>query len=193
MFDLRAWLRRAPKPRKLRLLVNGEERIVDLAGQRQKWAEVEQTVRTAGASAVECLDEAGATLRGMKLTDDDGDADSDEDARDKFEVKMLTRDHAALAMVLDRYGDRIARAYDAGARASAISQENLVAIVETLTAHLSLAITNLHNISTSYANVVAASGGEGGDKNEGMMMLLSALSGRLPAAAVDASKKNGAK
>jgi hypothetical protein len=176
MFDLRAWLRRAPKPRKLRLKVDGEDRMVDLGEGRYKWAEVEQTVRTAGPSAVECLDKDGAILRAYKFAEDEVDAEDDEDAGRRSLDKVLGKERRELAAVLDAQGRAIERAYSAGAKAASVSQENLVNIVETLTGHLSLAITNIHTLSSAYANAVATAGaGDDGNKPDALMGLITGL------------------
>lgn len=193
MFDLRAWLRRAPKPRKLRLTVDDAERIVDLGTGRCKWAEIEATVLNSKASIVECLDASDAILRSYCLEEE---SDDPEEAKALSQDKLVARTQSTNAAMLDAYGKRMVEAFSAGAAAAAVSQENLVAIVETLSAHLSLAITNLHTVSVNMANLVQQQGenaGSGGDnKPDAMMGLLTALiSGRqLP---TPTAPPNGAK
>lgn len=177
MFDLRAWLRRAPKPRKLRIHVDGDERIIDLGAGRCKWAEVENTVLNSGATLVECLDPSGAILRSTVLEEEEP-----EESKDELQAKSLARTQASSAAMLDAYGKRMNEAFLAGASAANTSQENLVAIVETLTAHLSLAITNLHNLSTNmatmaqnYADALNSGPGDGEGKSDKMLGLLTAM------------------
>ncbi len=154
-FDLRSWLRRAPKPARLRIkTADGEERFIDLGEGRTKWHTLEETMRTAGATAVECLDAKGAILRAQRLTDEELEARDTEDARDKEQGKAVARAHAELANVLDRYGARMNESFLAGATAASQSQDKLVDLVETLTSHLSVAITNMHNVAANLATIV---------------------------------------
>lgn len=192
-FDLRAWLRRNPKPKKLRLTVDGDERIIALDSGKTQWAEVESTVRNFRPTLVECLTAAGEIIRSCRLEDDE--ASNPPDARERAE----TRGHQANAAMLDAYGRRLVEAFDAGARAAGVSQENLVGIVETLTAQLSVAITNQLTLAANYANEVARSGehapseGEGqGGQALGLLMQMLAAKG-LPAAAAPAAAPNGGK
>lgn len=192
MLDLRAWLRRVPKPRKLRLLVGDDERIVDLGEGRPRWAEVEATIRANGASRVECLDEKEAILRSVQLDDFESPGANSEESSGKAEERRST----AQAAMLDNYGKRMNEAFLAGAKAAAVSQDTLVNLVDSLTGHLSLAITNLHNVSVNLANVVsAAAGAEGGDKNDALLHMIGSMIGmkNLPAAESPKGKHNGAK
>ncbi|MDE3097019.1 MAG: hypothetical protein KGK07_13605 [Chloroflexota bacterium] len=175
MFDLRAWLRRSPKPRKLRLTVDDDEKIVDLGKGRCKWAEVEQTVLNARASLVECLDDEGSVLRSYRLEDTESDAG--ESAQDK----AVKAHNSNMAAMFDAYGKRLVDAFNAGAGAASSQQDHLVGLVENLTGHLSVAITNLHAISTNYANLVQsqahAGDGDGPPQSEALMGLLAAMIG----------------
>lgn len=198
MFDLRAWLRRAPKPRKLRIHVDGDERIIDLGTGRCKWVEVEETVRNAGATLVECLSADLSIIRSTVLEED---PDDKEDVATATSTAMA-KAQAGSAAMLDAYGKRMNEAFLAGASAANTSQENLVAIVETLTAHLSLAITNLHNLSTNmatmaqnYADALNSGGGDGEGKSDKMLGLLTAMltaKAGLPAAPAPANGKGKA-
>lgn len=172
MFDFRAWLRRAPKPRKLRLTnADGDDRIVDLGGGRCKWAEVENTVKNANAALVECLDASGEILRSHRFEEEEIAA-SPEDERDK----LVAKTQGTNAAMLDAYGKRLVEAFHAGAASAAVSQENLVAIVETLTAHLSLSISNMHTLSVNMANLVSQQEPPSeGSKSDAMMGLLTAM------------------
>lgn len=178
-FDLRAWLRRRPAPRKLRLISDDDDRIVDLGAGRVRWAEVETTVTNAKPQIVECLDAEGAVLRSQRLEDENPDKASPED-------KAVAKSQQANAAMLDAYGKRLVEAFNAGAEAAAVSQGNLVSIVETLTKQLTIAITNQLTLAANYANEVARSGGEPdgeGKGSEALMGLLGTmLAGRnLPA------------
>lgn len=196
MFDLRAWLRRIPKPRKLRLKVDGEERIVDLGEGQKRWLEIESTVRASGASSCECLDANGAILRSTQLSDDEREAASDDEAKSKAEDRMLNKDRKEIAAILHAQGQAIERAYAAGADAAGKSADKLLELVETLTSSLSLAITNLHNVSANFAAHVvsqaslAGGNGEGGIDNSRLLaQVLSQAMGGAPAAPANGGKK----
>lgn len=175
MFDLRAWLRRNPQPRKLRLTVDDDEKIVDLGKGRRKWAEVEQTVVNARASLVECLDEELSVIRSYRL--EDNEPESAENPQDK----AVKAHNSNMAAMFDAYGKRLVDAFGAGAAAASSQQDHLVGLVENLTGHLTVAITNLHAISTNYANLVQsqARDGDGEEKpqSEAMIGLLTAMIG----------------
>lgn len=167
-FDLRSWLRRTPRPRKLRMeTTDGQQKTLDLGSKRLRWNAVEESVRAAGAITVEALDAEGNVLRAVRLEDDDGNApESDEDKSDKAVSKAQT----AMAAMLDRYGDRMVKAFEAGATASSTGQDKLVELVDTLTAHLSHAIAGLHTASVNLANYIQATAqNEGGAPNEAML------------------------
>src|SRR5271170_1822852 len=130
------------------------ERIIELGPGRTRWMTCEETVRSSGAVSVECLDKDSNIIRAARLTDgDDDDDDAGEDAREKREAKAITRERRELAGVLDAYGNRMNQSFREGASAASVSQDKLVDLVEVLTAHLSMAITNLHNVSVNLANV----------------------------------------
>jgi hypothetical protein len=195
MFDLRSWLRRAPKPKKLRIKTgDGEERVIELGRGRYLWNEVEHTVRTAEAISVECLDAEGTILRATRLTEEDPE-DFEAAGKESADGKAVTKAMAAQATMLDAYGRRMNEAFARGAEAASTSQDKLVALVEVLTQHLTLAITNLHNISTNYAQVVAATGKdseglEPGQLLQGLMAMIANKS--LAPAPAPAPAPNGA-
>lgn len=197
MFDLRSWLRRNPKPKKLRLhLADGEERMVELGNKQQRWAEVEATVRSSGASAVECLGEQDAILRSVELSEDDREATSDEEVKAKHEDKLLNRDRREIAQILDAQGRRITEAYAAGADAAARSSDKLLELVETLTHHFALSITNIHNMSTNFVNLlqqVAKPAIEGEGDNPNNALLAKVLSMAMDPKTPQPSPPNGAK
>jgi hypothetical protein len=159
-FDLRSWLKRLPRPARVRIRTrDDEERMIELGDKRTRWNSLEETVRVAGAVSIECLDAKGAVLRATRLSEDEIEAESDEDARGKHEAKLLANDRRDIAAIIDRYGHRMNESFQAGAAAASVSQDSLVSLVETLTGHLSLAITNLHTVSVNLANIVSEAGG----------------------------------
>jgi hypothetical protein len=192
MFDLRSWLRRAPKPARLRIKTSDdEERIIELGAGRTKWHACEETVRTSGAVSVQALDRDDKILRACRLSEEDLEADDDEDKAQKRDERAVGKERRELAGVLDAYGKRMNDSFLAGAEAAGRSQENLVALVEVLTQHLSLAITNLHNVSVNLANVVQQAAG---DENPnagllGQVLALAAGGGQAAAAAAAANGK----
>ncbi len=167
---LRSWLRKVPRPTKVRVHTeDGEERIIELpADTRQRWKIVEESVLASRAASVECLDDKGAVLRAQRLEVDEADGspvDAYEKQR-KADDRRDSRVRAEMAQFADAFGTQLNRAFDRGAAAANTGQENLVGLVEVLTQHLSLAITNLHNVSVNLANMVSESAGEGdGDSN----------------------------
>jgi hypothetical protein len=194
MFDLRSWLRRAPKPARLRIKTSDdEERIIELGAGRTKWHACEETVRTSGAVSVQALDKDDKILRACRLSEEDLEADDDEDKAQKRDERAIGKERRELAGVLDAYGKRMNDSFLAGAEAAGRSQENLVALVEVLTTHLSLAITNLHNVSVNLANVVQEASGGGDNPNAGLLgqvLALAAGGGQAaPAAPNGRSKK----
>jgi hypothetical protein len=193
---LRIFLRQAPQPVRLRARKGDEEQDIALADQvRHRWRIAEEALTSWGAESVECLDAKGAITRSYTLVD------VDEGSRER-ERSSLAENRAGelkgMASMLDRYGDRMCEAFDRGAAAAGTSQENLVALVEVLTAHLSHAITNLHNVSVNLANVIS-----GKDVDEGtvpqsqaaLQGLLMQVAGRMVAGAppAQAAPPNGAK
>jgi hypothetical protein len=154
MFDLLHWLRRAPKPSRLRLkTADDQERYIDLGKSRVRWADVESSVRSSDAVTVQCLAENGDILRAMELGEE-GDADEPAGKEDKSSKAML-RDMAAL---LDASGKRQNEAYQQGAKAASQSSDKLVELVEVLTGHLAIAITNVNNLSVNLSHALQATG-----------------------------------
>ena len=158
MASLRAWLRKNPQPFSLRIRTeDGEERTIKLGDGRDKWKVAEQTLAASRAVSVEAVAADGSVIRGEQLREETA-ASSGDDGAD-YDEKRAARTMLAQASMLDRYGDRLNQAFDKGASAANTGQENLVALVEVLTMHLSSAITSLHNVSINLANVVARAGG----------------------------------
>src|SRR5260370_10239159 len=187
VFDLRSWLRRLHRPASLRIHTgDGEERIIDLGDKRFRWNACEETVRAAGAVKVEALDKDGKIGRGTRIAEDDASSGNDEEAQEKYSAKILAGERREMGAMFDRYGHGIKEAYLAGSTAASASQDKLVDLVEVLTQHLSLAITNLHNVSVNLANIVQeAAQGEGGrgDSNGALLgaVLTQALVGAVQA------------
>jgi hypothetical protein len=189
--DLRSFLRRAPKPASLRIRTeDGDEKEIKLGPGRFRWHACEETVRSCGAVSVQCLDSAGNVLRAGPL---EGGAEDDDEPRGKTpaEDKASAKTMIAQAAMLDAYGKRLAEAFAAGSDAASQSQDKLVALVESLTAHLTLAITNLHNVSTNYANVLSQqTGQDGGAANPLIGQFLGAvMGGQMQVAPHDANGK----
>jgi hypothetical protein len=186
------WLRRQPNPAKIRIrLDNGEERIIEPAAKnkRGRWKVVEATIKAyPNVSAVEKLDKNDASLDAF--TDFDGEEEDDSSrsfskemaAADERREAGLSRDRREIALVLDRYGDRLNEAFDRGAAAASVSQENLVNMVESLMAHWTMAITNLHNVSINLAN--ALQGQEGQEPSSMTPQLLAQVIGMAAAKAM---------
>jgi hypothetical protein len=189
MFDLRSYIARAPRAKKLRLkMADGEERMVDVRkGGKHIWEDLVATIKNSDAVAIECLGEDGVLLRGRKLTDDDDGGETFEaDGSGSKDLSKAMREQAAM---LDAYGRRMNEAFERGSEAASTSQDKLVALVEVLTQHLTLAITNLHNVSSNYAQVVAAAGteGEGGNAQQMLAQFLgSVMAGKLGPAPAEA-------
>jgi hypothetical protein len=176
MFDLRSWLRRAPKPKKLRIKTgDGEERVIELGKGRYLWNEVEQTVRTAEAISVECLDGEGTILRATKLSEEDGE-DGPEVSKEDKSLSKAIRDQAAM---LDRYGARLNEAFAMGSKAASQSSDKLVELVEVLTNHLAIAITNVNNLSVNLSNALQAANPESPEQNPAMAMVTAMLQAKM--------------
>jgi hypothetical protein len=61
--NLRAWLRRAPKPAQLRC----DGQLIPVPSAGNQWAQLEETILALGATRVEALDASGAILRATQL------------------------------------------------------------------------------------------------------------------------------
>jgi len=197
MASLRAWLRRQPQPFSLRIRTeDGEERSIKLGDGRDKWKVAEQTIATSRAVAVEALDAEGKLLRGEQLREEP--AAGADDGSD-YDEKRAARAMQAQAAMLDRYGARLNEAFERGAAAANTGQENLVGLVEVLTTHLTMAITNLHNVSVNLGNIVSRGIGGGAEESQhdqnGQMLtqLLGqvALRAMTPAPSGDKPQSNG--
>jgi hypothetical protein len=166
MFDLKSWLRRAPKPKRLKIKKpDGEWHFIEITGGRFLWTEIERTIKSSEAVAVECLDASGNVLRAVKLSEEDTQDGDEFETPGVAADKTLSKALQAQATMLDAYGRRLNEAYVRGAEAASGSQDKLVQLVENLTQHMTIALTNLHNISTNYANAMAQQNDSGSDTN----------------------------
>lgn len=146
------WLKRKPEPVKLRIKdADGEERIIEMQKHRRRFAAAESDLKTAGAVSVQALSKEDTILRSFEL-----DADDDTDDEPDRTGKAISKERRELAGILDAQGRAIREAYREGAEAAGTSSDKLIAIVDTLTQHLTLAITNLHNVSANFANAIQA-------------------------------------
>lgn len=200
---LRGWLRQAPQPSEIRIKdADDESRLIALDDNvRNRWKHAEAAVLGAQARVVECLDAKGKILRTVFLEDDDTAEEVGALAR-ATDSANRSREVKEMALMLDRYGDRMNEAFDRGAAAAGTSQDHLVSLVEVLTGHLSMAITNLHNVSVNLANFVA--GKEPGDDTSqpqsqlALQNILGLLAAQVARGAVDPAagtppQQNGAK
>lgn len=156
MATLRSWLRRSPQPARLRVRVDDEERFINLtADSRNRWKAAEEAVLAMRANVVECIDGDGNVLRAQTLVNDDDEPSSELGEYDrKHEEKLIAKDRREMGAILLYFGDQINKAHERGAAAASASSEALTTLVGELTNHLTIAITNLHNVSVNLAQVV---------------------------------------
>jgi hypothetical protein len=151
--DLRAWLRRAPRPSKLRYKnADDETNNLELGSGRTRFINAEKALKVAGAVTVEALTKDGSLIRAVELNGDDDDDGED----DTSPAKAVSKERRELAGILAAQGRAIADAYKEGANAASASSEQLTTLVDTLTQHLALAITNINNLSVNLANAIRA-------------------------------------
>jgi len=150
--DLKRFLFRKPQPSKVRVtLEDGTEKTIAIASEKRGgWVECEQTILALDPISVEALNNDDTLLRAANLRDA---PESD----DKRKASSGGND-APLDKVLQRYGEGLREAYTAGASAASASQDKLIVIVETLTAHLTSAIANMHHLGAQLGSAVAAGG-----------------------------------
>jgi hypothetical protein len=198
MASLRSWLRQQPQPARLRIVTpDDEERDIELSpNARNRWKGAEETITSSRARVVHCIDSKGSILRSQTLDAEDGDDDTTpEDREERRTDKAITRERRELAAVLDRYGDRLNEAFDRGSAAASSNQESMMTLVEVLTTHLSLAITNLHNVSVNLANAMSGTAVEPESKGQAALMQLAAAvmarGGLGGGGAPEATPKNG--
>lgn len=161
--SLRAWIRQEPQPHHLRIhTVDDEVKDIQFTENlRNRWKAAEEAIRALKAVTVECVNKDGDVLRAREIAyydDEDTGGKTVSDRADEARRNMnraVVEDRREMANMFDRYGDKLCEAFERGAAASASNQENMVSLVEVLTTHLGIAITNLHNVSVNLANVHA--------------------------------------
>jgi len=132
----------------------------------KKWRKLAAALRAARAVTVELFDRSGKFVDAYSLEDDET-GDDEGTVKERYEAKMLTRDHQALAAILDRYGDRLNEAFDRGADAANVSQQNLVELVQFLTQSLANALVAYTKTAQQLAALTA--GEEPSNQNDAMV------------------------
>jgi hypothetical protein len=201
--NLKSWLRRMPQPHGIRYVTpDDEERELQLSSNaRNRWKDAADALEEMGAVRVEALDKEGKVLRVAQLRDEDGGELHDATERqDRAKAKELV----GLASVLDAQGRRISEAYREGAEAASRGQDNLVQVVNILTAQWTATMQSVHNLSQSLARAIRGQGGGDEEHDEvgaGIQQLLGMAAMRMmgmgmPGMGGDApapdTKKNGA-
>jgi hypothetical protein len=156
MATLRSWLRRNPQPHSLRVVLeDGEERNIRLSDDsRNRWKAAEEAVQVLAAVSVQCIAADGAVLRVQQLREDE-----DPEGTAEPEHKAVAKSTRELAGVLDRFGHQLNEAFERGANAANMGQENLVELIHLMTQQHAMAISNLHNVSVNLANMMIKFGG----------------------------------
>lgn len=164
--NLKSWLRRNPQPHGIRYTTpDDEERELQLSSNaRNRWKDAADALEEMGAVRVEAMDKDGKVLRVALLRDEDGGELHDATER---QDKAKAKEYGAIASILDAQGRRISEAYAAGADAAARGQDNLVQVVNILTAQWSATMSSLHNVSQSLARAIRQQGGESEEPDEG--------------------------
>ena len=167
---LRQWLRKTPLAAKFRVrTVDDEEKIVTVeAASRTRWKDLEEAILALDPRTVEALDASGNILRAQKIAAVDDDDAPAENAR-KQEDKRVAYERRELAAFAEAMGRQLNSAFERGAAAANTGQQNLVELVDNLTQHLSLAITNLHNASVNLANMVQQQADQGTSGSDGAL------------------------
>jgi hypothetical protein len=152
--SLRAWLRRAPEPSKVKVrLEDGEERDITIpADIRNRWKTVETTVLASNAVAVSLFDKKGALLRAQPLdteSEEDEEASTPEGKAHAAQSRNMKEWTGMLQAVMHEQNV----SFEKGVAAAAQSQDSLVELVDGLGNHLATAFTSLHNIVASMAQM----------------------------------------
>lgn len=169
--NIKAWLQRPPRPAGLRYVTgDGEERELTLSGNGKQWADAENALLELGAVRCDALDKEGKVLRVAVLKKADGGGPSGSEIQDAAERqdRQKAKETASWALVLDAQGRRISEAFQAGADAASRGQDNLVQVVNILTAQWSATMQSLHNVSMNLAKLARQAGAadEGEPDNE---------------------------
>lgn len=172
---LLGWLMRKPRPVRLRCKGPDDEwREVPCDGKRTRWGDVEKTILASETVTVECISVKGAVLRSIKL--DELEASDDDDVPETFEAegdasKSLGKAMREQAAMLDAYGRRLNESFARGADAASKSSDKLVELVEVLTNHLAVAITNVNNLSANLSSALQQVGSPPDDESQSTKML----------------------
>jgi hypothetical protein len=184
---LRSWLKKQPQPHSVRVRTEDDEvKAVKLSEDtRSRWKNAVETIEAMKGVSVECVASDGTILRAMNLRqDEDGDAITE--AQDEAS-KASAKNFRELGGIIDRVGAHMNDAYQRGADAANMGQENLIELVNLLTQQHAMAITNLHNVSVNLANLLIKMGGgeaESQDPNGAMVaQLVGAAAARMMGAA----------
>jgi len=167
--NLKSWLRRQPQPASIRYTTSDdEERTLELSGNaRNRWSEAAEALESANAVRIEALSKDGSVLRITKREEEDNGEVHDAIERQE---KNRAKETASLALVLDAQGRRISEAFNAGADAASRGQDNLVQVVNILTAQWSATMQSLHNVSMNLAKLARGAGVEEDDDGMGQQM-----------------------
>jgi len=178
------WLRKTPQPNTVRVHTEeGDVNVIEInAKSSTRWRSTEEAVEACRAVQIECLSKDGKILRARRWKppelEGDGGGDTAENEKNERRREQLSMRMAVQqAAMIDRYGERMCQAFEQGAAAAGVSQESLVSLVSTLTDHLSLAITNLHNVSVNLANIVQATASETDTKSSNDSAIAQMLGG----------------
>jgi hypothetical protein len=172
---LRAWLRKTPQPTSIRVLdVDDNPHEIKLTEDaRNRWRVAEEAIYASKARSVQCIDKDGKILRAQTLeVDGDGHSLDPEEAIEKRTSKIVANERRELASLIDRYGDRLNEAFERGAAAASVSQENLVSLVDALAQRYADAMTGFHTANAKYAQSLVDAASVNGDPNDRMVMEL---------------------
>lgn len=212
MVNLTDWLRRKPAP--VALLIetkSGESMRIELGQGRTRWKHAEETLATCGAVSIQCLGPKDVVLRAKRL-DNEAQAALEEGGLEGGESsgggmsfegyeKNAAKQTMAQAAMLDAYGRNLTAAFKAGAEASSEANGTLANMVDNLTGHLTIAITNLHTVATNFSNLlqtrpeVQEASGNGLDMPALISVVMQAMAAKagLPAAPPPAPAKTNGK
>ena len=199
--NLKSWLRRNPQPHAIRFTTpDEEERELQLsASVKNRWRDAADALEEMNAVRVEALDKDGKVLRVATLREDDGPSTAESRAGS---VELArSKETAALALVAREVRLAAVEGYQAGADGASRGQDNLVQVVNILTAQWSGTMNALQSLSMQLGKaLLAAGGGDGGEEDDGLGGQIQQLLGLAvmrqmgmgPAQAEDHTKKNGA-